>query len=1081
MSANAPQSMQGNMNKPRSIFRSIALTALLAVVTTFSFGQNEILNLKGSLKDEASGKKLDGVQIQIFKNGTQFDVVDAGASAKFDFELPLGFSYDIKFTRQGFGTKILRFDTRNIPPEDRVNGFGLDLTMELFTIEEGFNTDILKEPIGKAGFDSQENNIAFDFGYTETMQAKIEAERKRLADLKKDADKFKKEYDKLMAEGDGKMGEKKYQDAMAKFDGALKLFPKDVPAKQKYDEAKAKFDAENAAASADAQYNKLLADGDANLKAKKWEDARKNFTDASKLKPSEKLPKERLYDIDLLVKYDKLVKDADTRFGSKDYAVSIEKYKESITALANSTYESKATFEKYSKDQITKAQAALDELLAGENKKKELQKKYDDLIAAANKDFDAKTYEGALKSYKEASALISTEAYPKQRISEIEKILADLAAQKSKDAAAEAERLRLEKQYADLITAADKSFGLQKYDDALVSYRSASDLKKTEQYPKDKIAEIEKIKADLLAQKSKAEQEAALAAERERIEKKYKEAIGFADKNFADKNYDAAIVKYNEAKSIKPDEAYPKDQLAEIERLKKAAADAQANANAVAAAENERLKIDREYNALILEADALFKEAKQKDEAKLLSAKEVYDKASKLKDQEKYPKAQITNIDVLIERLKKEQNDLADDEAKRKEQERLDLENRIKSEREEKERLAEEARLRRIEEEEQKRKEQEAALAAEAEARNKRGAANTDRSREEEVDAYYREAKAIEDRAKYETLKSKKDEFETFGKDLTEKNANLYASRSAEIEGQKETMDKMNHEGGGWQNQSIAEQNEKKDRNENNNKEYSDRGVNRTQLAEERNGVKKESLDSLPSKDAVRQRSIDNMNQKKAVYTDTEDVLRSRGETLTSLKAGRMTEKKEGAENVQYDGENLRKEHVEQANEKKDMADAYIQDVQRTASVRTTSNYQKTEDKKVEAEEMGEGKQAAIEDRIMETELKKQSVESLNADKETEAAEARYQRRSEMFALNPGKPKTDNEYQPRAGSENLQEGVTETSFDYGNKKIIERTVKSGNKVDTYRKVVSKTGIYYFKNNKSITEQMWILETLQSGN
>ena len=1069
------------MNKPRSIFRSIALTIVLAVVTTLSFGQNEILNLKGSLKDEGTGKKLDGVQIQIFKNGTQFDVVDAGTSAKFDFELPLGYTYDVKFTRTGFGTKILRFDTRNIPPEDRANGFGLDLIMELFTLEEGFNTDILKEPIGKANFDSQENNIAFDFAYTEMMREKIEAERKRLADLKKDADKFKKEYEKLMAEGDAKMGEKKYQEAMAKFDGALKLFPKDVPAKQKYDEAKAKFDAENAAASADAQYNKLLADGDANLKAKKWEDARKNFTDASKLKPSEKLPKERLYDIDLFVKYDKLVKDADTRFGSKDYAVSIEKYKESITALANSTYESKATFEKYSKDQITKAQAALDELLAGEAKKKELQKKYDDLIAAANKDFDAKTYEGALKSYKEASALISTEAYPKQRISEIEKILADLAAQKSKDAAAEAERLRLEKQYADLIAAADKSFGLQKYDDALVSYRSASDLKKTEQYPKDKIAEIEKIKADLLAQKSKADQEAALAAERERIAKKYKEAIDFADKNFREKNYDAAIVKYNEAKSIKPDEVYPTDQLAEIERLKKEAADAQANANAVAAAENERLKIDREYNALILEADALFKDSKQKDETKLLNSKEVYIKASELKPAEKYPKAQISNIDLLIERLNTEKNNLAEDEAKRKEQERLDLEAKIKAEREEKERLAEEARLRRIEDEERKRKEEEEALAAEAAARNKRGASSTDRSREEEVDAYYREAKAIEDRAKYEKLKSKKDEFETYSKSQNEKNANLYASRSAEIDGQKETMDKMNHAGSGWQNQSIAAQNEKKNRNEENNKEYSDRGANRTEQAGERNGVKKEALDSIPEKDAVRQRSIEELNQKKAVYADTDEVLRSRGETLTSLKADNMTQKKEGAENVTFEGEELRKEHVEQAAEKKDMAEAYIKDVERTASVRTSSNYQKTEDKKVEAQELGEGKQAAIEDRIMDAELKKQGMENLVTDKETEAAEARYQRREELFNRNPGKPKTNEEYQPREGSESLQEGVTETSFDYGNKKIIERTVKSGNKVDTYRKVVSKTGIYYFKNNKSITEQMWILETLQSGN
>jgi hypothetical protein len=40
-------------------------------------------------------------------------------------------------------------------------------------------------------------------------------------------------------------------------------------------------------------------------------------------------------------------------------------------------------------------------------------------------------------------------------------------------------------------------------------------------------------------------------------------------------------------------------------------------------------------------------------------------------------------------------------------------------------------------------------------------------------------------------------------------------------------------------------------------------------------------------------------------------------------------------------------------------------------------------------------------------------------------------------------------------------------------------VKRGNKVDTYRKVVSKTGVYYFKNNRSITEEIWTRETLKA--
>jgi hypothetical protein len=43
--------------------------------------------------------------------------------------------------------------------------------------------------------------------------------------------------------------------------------------------------------------------------------------------------------------------------------------------------------------------------------------------------------------------------------------------------------------------------------------------------------------------------------------------------------------------------------------------------------------------------------------------------------------------------------------------------------------------------------------------------------------------------------------------------------------------------------------------------------------------------------------------------------------------------------------------------------------------------------------------------------------------------------------------------------------------------VTERLVKIGNKVDKYKKVVSKTAIYYFRNGTSITEETWKLATL----
>ncbi len=127
--------------------------------------QNEVIRIKseGSIIDKDSDKKLEGVQVIVFKNGAQENVFDAGTSGKFDFTLPLGYSYDLKFSKADYVTKIIRVDTRNIPAEDRAGGFLMEFEASLFKYVDGFNTDILKEPMGKAGFDSQTNYVTFDF------------------------------------------------------------------------------------------------------------------------------------------------------------------------------------------------------------------------------------------------------------------------------------------------------------------------------------------------------------------------------------------------------------------------------------------------------------------------------------------------------------------------------------------------------------------------------------------------------------------------------------------------------------------------------------------------------------------------------------------------------------------------------------------------------------------------------------------------------------------------------------------------------------------------------------------------------
>ena len=249
-----------------------------------------------------------------------------------------------------------------------------------------------------------------------------------------------------------------------------------------------------------------------------------------------------------------------------------------------------------------------------------IEKEYKRLIANADALFNQKRYKDALSPYKKASGLKPSEQYPKQRIEEINKILAQLKEKQKEE--------ELNKEYNRYITLADRQFSNKQYELAKQNYNKALGIKPKEDYPKQKIAEIDAILA-------KQQQELAAKAERERKNKEYLAVIGEADKAFKAKNYDNAKSLYNKALTIKPDEQYPKEKIKEIDKI---LAD-------LAAKE----KLEKQYQATIKEADALLASKKYND------AKSKYTAASQLKPGEQYPKDKIKDIERIIAHLNSSQ------------------------------------------------------------------------------------------------------------------------------------------------------------------------------------------------------------------------------------------------------------------------------------------------------------------------------------------------------------------------------------------------------------------------------------------
>jgi alkylhydroperoxidase/carboxymuconolactone decarboxylase family protein YurZ len=128
------------------------------------------------------------------------------------------------------------------------------------------------------------------------------------------------------------------------------------------------------------------------------------------------------------------------------------------------------------------------------------------------------------------------------------------------------------------------------------------------------------------------------------LEARYKQLISLADGEFQKKSYDEAKNNYTAALKLKPNEQYPKDQLAAIEKAMQALKEQEArDAQALAA----KKALEAQYDSLINLANTVFT---AKDYNK---ARPLYTQASNILQNRRYPKDQIALIDKIIADQKK--------------------------------------------------------------------------------------------------------------------------------------------------------------------------------------------------------------------------------------------------------------------------------------------------------------------------------------------------------------------------------------------------------------------------------------------
>lgn len=905
--------------------------------------------------------------------------------------------------------------------------------------------------------------------------AKKREELAKKADEERRAKELDEQYKAALADAMQAFTGERYDEAIAKYTEAGNLKPKEQYPKdqialinKKKEELAKKAEEDRKAKELQEKYDAAIAAADAALGKEEWDAATAKYTEASGLKPAEKYPKdqlalvvkrkaeaeERRKQAELQARYDAAIAAADAAFGKEDFAGAKAKYAEASALKAA---------ERYPKDRMAECDARIAEKAKGEEeerKARELDAKYTELIARADKAYSSEKLSAALQDYKDALALKPNEGHPRERVADIESRLDAAAKAKAEEERLARDRADRDKRFADLMAAGDRDFNAKKYEQARSAYTEAIGVKPDEQRPKERLTEIERILAEL-AQKDAAAREAAereaaerarkaeadrlaaelAAAEKARLDEEarrkkaeeealmqqYRDAVAAGDLAFGQDNFDRARQKFTEALGLRPQEKYPKDRLAaidaELERRDKNRSEAERLAEQRRREEEERKRkeaedAERARLAAAAERDRLEAERRAKESAEAEARRLAEERDRMAREgakalEERYRAAIVSADEALAAKEYERARGLYAQASDLRPEETYPLAkiNQIDKILAEQERLRQEAEL--------------AARKAREDDSQKRSRQSTtiDRSNEQQAEEFMRKAREREEQEKWERIRKLRDD--VMAEDAAKADeASRRRQGAVDQKGRIEEGQAGLYQGDETRRElSAAEMQAMKDR-----------------LAEE--------------EERRRSRSEQVTAQQYALKVTAQERVIQREQALAQRQAN-------AAESVAESTESIRAAEAQRAQSS----------AQRSGSQR--GQVEQVIEQEAERQRRGtalsEERQRAIDDQ-------KRAAMARESGYVQASEAARARNKAQLDATPVDQPRDFANYNRNRLAQEYPPGVTEESYTEGNKVIIRRIVVNGNRADEYSKVIAKWGVFYFKNGQSITEAIWTRET-----
>lgn len=247
-----------------------------------------------------------------------------------------------------------------------------------------------------------------------------------------------------------------------------------------------------------------------------------------------------------------------------------------------------------------------DKLLEKVNNLRARDKKYNDLMAAAEAEASNEKYEEAIAQFRKAQAVKPSESQPGQRIDELTKLIEDASSVKQKEAL-----------YASYMDKGNLAVTGNKFVEALGHYQNALSVKPGDQVAQDKVNEVQQILDDIAN------------ADKEKLEKKkqFDALIKEGDGLFSQERYLDAKAKYDAALAVDPYSSFAKEKSDESARLAELAGKAEAEA---------------QYQKLLSVADKSF------DSEDWDKAKDYYNRAINIRKTDPYPRKKLEEIELAL-------------------------------------------------------------------------------------------------------------------------------------------------------------------------------------------------------------------------------------------------------------------------------------------------------------------------------------------------------------------------------------------------------------------------------------------------